>query len=329
MADDNILGSFRSDGPVCRADSPAVSRNSACNNPLAELEPTTGRTDPSAVLGRSSGHSAETQFDWRQIAAALARESTQDWPFHESGYQERSIHLTTADSCYSEKLDADSGMGDRPDQIEPSRSAVTGSHEEEQFPERGPPPEHFYDNRLSARRTNALLTAGLLVGCGILGTVGANGYSIYYSVSRPTDAPVISAEKPSNKVLPRSVTGTYRKPIQDRLGEKVAEEQIVTRPEEPVTLLDLFSPNVILPARFTPSPGPDSSVKSNFAGRIDATPASKTARTVADRSAALPTQAASFPAIAAPRQPRVSKQIPLLTKTSAARSPSILKPKRA
>ncbi|HEY4404045.1 MAG TPA: hypothetical protein VGN55_05265, partial [Xanthobacteraceae bacterium] len=82
MADDNILRSYRSIDPVRRANAPAAPKDAAASDPLAELARLIGQSDPFAELERNSGHAAEPRqraeppaSDWRQTAAALARES--------------------------------------------------------------------------------------------------------------------------------------------------------------------------------------------------------------------------------------------------------------
>src|ERR1700681_74114 len=91
MADDNIVRSYRSNEPARRATAPAAPRASARDagggDPLAELARLIGQSDPFADLDRTSRPSTGARqladsppSDWRQTAAALARESMRDAP---------------------------------------------------------------------------------------------------------------------------------------------------------------------------------------------------------------------------------------------------------
>ena len=123
-----------------------------------------------------------------------------------------------------------------------------------------PADERFYDDPPRARAANGLVTAIVLVGCGILGTAGAYGYRTYYSGPRSTDAPIISADKSAIKVVPAPADGDAQsgKSVQQRVGS--ANERVVTRQEEPVAIPDPSGPRVVLPAPFTPSQGPGPAV---------------------------------------------------------------------
>jgi SPOR domain len=140
--------------------------------------------------------------------------------------------------------------------------AQQGGHESENYFFDGaaaPADERFYDDPPRARAANGLITAVVLVGCGILGTAGAYGYRTYYSGPRSTDAPIISADKSAIKVMPAPADGDAPsgKLVQERVGS--ANERMVPRQEEPVAA-DPSGPRVVLPAPFTPSPGPGPAV---------------------------------------------------------------------
>jgi hypothetical protein len=147
------------------------------------------------------------------------------------------------------------------DRLHDPRHAVTqqSGHESENYFFDGaavaPAGDRLYDDPPRARATNGLVTAIVLVGCGILGTAGAYGYRSYYSGARSADAPIIAAEKLPNKMVPAPAAGDAQsgKAIQERIGS--ANERVVGRQEEPVTLTDPSGPRVVLPAPFTTSPG--------------------------------------------------------------------------
>ena len=94
----------------------------------------------------------------------------------------------------------------------------------------------FYDDPPRPRAAGGLTTALVVVGSVILGTAGAFGYRTYYSGVRPVDAPIISADKSPNKVVPASTGGDAQsgKSIQERVGG--GNERVVTRQEEPIAL---------------------------------------------------------------------------------------------
>jgi SPOR domain len=192
-----------------------------------------------------------------------------------------------------------------------------------------PADDRFYDDPPRSRASNGLLTVAVLVGCGILGTAGAYGYRTFYSGVHPTDAPIISAEKSPSKMVPASAGADSSKSIQERLGERTANERVVGRQEEPVTLSDPNAARAALPAPFTTSPGsgpsfpPGPAVGSatpvqQSSGSSGAPSEPKKVRTVAIRpdgadpmarsaSGGSPPQTAASPAVATTRQPPASK----------------------
>jgi hypothetical protein len=182
-----------------------------------------------------------------------------------------------------------------------------------------PADDRLYDDPPRARATNGLVTAIVLIGCGILGTAGAYGYRTYYSGARPGDAPIIAAEKSPNKMVPAPPGGDSQSgKSSERVG--TANERVVPRQEEPVTLGDSNNPRVVLPAPFTTSPGPGPSAQAsapNPAALSAAATEPKRVRTVAIRpdgadpiarpiSAAAPAPQ-SAPSAAATRQPPAAK----------------------
>jgi hypothetical protein len=361
MADDNILRSYRSNAPARRANPPAAPRDSARDgggsDPLAELARLIGQSEPFADLERNSGHSTETRqradsqpSDWRQTAAALARESMRSAPAADPHFEQvdsaiaaarslraspheqfshpapsasfdRTAHaqLDYAGGSYGEEPHIDTSIDDRFHDAHGAHGAETqqGGQENENYFLDGaavPADERFYDDPPRSRATHGVLTAIVLVGCGILGTAGAYGYRTYYTGARPTDAPIIAAEKSPNKMVPASVGGDAGKSIQERLGEKAANERVVTRQEEPVTFADPSGPRVVLPAPFTTSPGPGPSVQSSSGAPSSAVPTEpKKVRTVAIRPdgvdpMAKPVSGAGAPLQTAPSQPTAARQ---------------------
>jgi hypothetical protein len=213
------------------------------------------------------------------------------------------------------------------DQFDDSRRAGAppdANESENYFFDGAPAPtdDRSYDDPPRRRATNGIVTAIVLIGCGILGTAGAYGYRTYYSGGRPTDAPIISAEKSPNKMVPAAGGGDSQsgKSV-ERIG--AANERVVARQEEPVTLTDPNGPRVVLPAPFTTTPGPGPSAA--LPGGVPTEP--KKVRTVAIRpdgaadpmtvrpvggagSPPLQTAPAPAPSNAATRQPPATKPVP-------------------
>ena len=300
MADDNFVRSYRSNPRSASRDVPArdaPSRDVGGADPLAELARLIGQNDPFAAAGRSGGASSEArpraeapQSDWRATAAALARESMRNPPTSDSHYEQvdsavaaakslraapddRFGHYETesadqgeaygeyTDNYYDDAPGGDSRSGDAPYAAAAQEDTSAG---ETYFFDgaTAPADERFYDDPPRARRGNGLLTAVVLVGCGILGTAGAYGYRTYYSAAHAGDAPIIAPDKAPIKIVPAQASGDSGKSTQ----ESAQAEQVVKHYEDPLPLSDSVGstgpsgPRVALPAPFTPSPGPGPSV---------------------------------------------------------------------
>ena len=343
------------------------------SDPFADLE----RTSSHATQARQRTDSAPS--DWRKTAAALARESMREAPAADPHFEEVDSAIAAAKSlrtypddqlAYPEALSshaafdpafdraplAHGGYADGPhdepddgghidDRFDTSHhlAAQPSVHESENYFFDGAPAptdDHSYDDPPRGRATNGLVTAIVLVGCGILGTAGAYGYRTYYTGARPSDAPIISADKSPNKVVPAPAGGdSQSSKSTERLGG--SNERVVARQEEPVTLSDPSGPRVVLPAPFTTSPGPGPSVQGSpsvpsgpsteSSSAQGASTEPKKVHTVPIRpdggdqvmarpvaGAALPlTPAAPSAPTAAPRQPPAAKPITAPSRNSA------------
>jgi hypothetical protein len=319
---------------------------------LAELARLIGQSDPFAEYDRNSAHATEAQpradqppSDWRKTAAALARESMRAPPAADSHFEQVDSAITAAKSLrvspddqfahpashavFDQAAGPALGYADGPYDDEPQ----TGSHLDDRLHDHtglqpsgqegenyffdgaaAPSDERFYDDPPRARKTNGLVTAVVLIGCGILGTAGAYGYRTYHSGVRPPDAPIISAEKLPNKMVPAPAGGD---PASGKSIERVSasNERVVTRQEEPVAFTDANGPRVVLPAPFTTSPGPGPLVQSSGAAtepkKVKTVPirpegADPTARPI-NVVGSPPQQLTSSPPTAATRQPPPSK----------------------
>ena len=251
--------------------------------PRADASPSDWRKT-AAAMARESMRAAPVadphfeQLDSAVAAARALRASPDDQPAYQAhddqlAYQPHPVHAGYDQAADPEVGYADSGYYEEPHggaQMDeglhaPHQAAAQGDHESENYFFDGAPvpsEERVYDDPPRARATNSLVTVAVLIGCGILGTAGAYGYRTYHSGTGATDAPIISADKTPNKVVPAAAGGDQGKSV-ERVG--AANERVVPRQEEPVTLPDPSSQRGVLPAPFTTSPGPGPSVQTNAA----------------------------------------------------------------
>jgi hypothetical protein len=229
-------------------------------------------------------------------------------------------HGDYADGRYDDEPQIGGHMHDRLHSAQRAGTQQSGHEGENYFFDgaAAPADDRSYDDPPRARATNGLLTAVVLVGCGIVGTAGAYGYRTYYSGAHPADAPIISAEKSPNKMVPAPGDSQSGKSIQERIG--ASNERVVTRQEEPVTLSDPGGPRVVLPAPFTTSPGSGPSVQSGPAPVGGAAAEPKKVRTVAIRPEGADPMARPAGVVGSP-PPQTAPSPPLATRQPPATKP--------
>jgi hypothetical protein len=121
-----------------------------------------------------------------------------------------------------------------------------------------PHDDQAYDDAPRARSHSGLVTALALIGCAMLGTVGAYAYRSYSSPSGASHAPpVITADRSTpTKIVPAaSGDAQSNKSIQDRVAV-AGGEQLISKQEEPVSVREVgtvTNPRVVLPSPVTPS----------------------------------------------------------------------------
>jgi SPOR domain len=241
----------------------ALARESVRNPPAAD--PHFEQVDTAVAAAKSLRASPDDPFAHPASHTTLA---TIDRVIHDRAIPDRAAFDHAA---YDQAVVPQAGYADGPydepqigsyadDQFHDSRHAAApqdGHESENYFFDGAPTPtdDRSYDDPPRGRAKNGIVTAIVLIGCGMLGTAGAYGYRTYYSGARPTDAPIISAEKSPNKMVPAPSGGDSQsgKSV-ERIG--ALNERVVTRQEEPVTLSDPNGPRAVLPAPFTTSPGP-------------------------------------------------------------------------
>jgi hypothetical protein len=246
----------------------ALARESMRNPPAAD--PHFEQVNTAIAAAKSLRASPDDAFAHPASHTTLA---TIDRVIHDRAIPDRAIQDRAAfdHAAYDQAAVPQAGYADGPydepqvgshadDQLHDSHYAAApqdGHESENYFFDGAPAPtdDRSYDDPPRGRAKNGIVTAIVLIGCGILGTAGAYGYRTYYSGVRPTDAPIISAEKSPNKMVPAPSGGDSQsgKSV-ERIG--AANERVVARQEEPVTLSDPNGPRVVLPAPFTTSPGP-------------------------------------------------------------------------
>lgn len=121
-----------------------------------------------------------------------------------------------------------------------------------------------YDDAAPARRRGGMTVVMAILGLAVVGTAGAYGYRTMFaggsgSTSQP---PVITADKTPPKVVPAQNEGSS-KLIQDRIGDRGQNEQVVSREEQPVNVRQAAGqgrsafpdPNGVATSPFPPPPG--------------------------------------------------------------------------
>lgn len=279
------------------------------------------RASPDDPFAHPAPHSARTAFD----QGAFDHGAFDHGAFDQAPLHHAPVHQGDyADSPYDDEPQIGDHIDDR---LRTPHVAQQGGHDSESYffdGEAAPTDERFYDDPPRGRATNGLVTAIVLVGCGILGTAGAYGYRTYYSGALPIDAPIISAEKSPNKMVPAPAGADSQsgKSIQERVG--ASGERVVTRQEEPVTLSDPSGPRGVLPAPFTTSPGSGPAAVQSSPVPAGATTEPKKVRTVPIRpdggadpmarpvggAGSPPQQISPSPVIATTRQPPAAKPAP-------------------
>ena len=255
-----------------RTSAPVAETRQRADSPPSDWRKTAAALARESMRDPSAGDPRFEDVD-SAIAAAKSLRASHDDPFahpadhyasHDADFDQPAAPRSNyADTAYDDEPHVGgqfasqfAGHGD--DRLRDPQPAGTqpGGHESENYFFDGaaaPADERFYDDPPRMRATNGLITAIVLVGCGILGTAGAYGYRTYYSSARATDAPIIPAEKSPSKMVPAGSDQQAGKSIQERMG--ASNERMVTRQEEPVAIPDPNGARGVLPAPFTSSPG--------------------------------------------------------------------------
>jgi hypothetical protein len=233
---------------------------------LAELARLIGQSDPFAEFGqKTSGESPAPPaqpppLDWNarparpQSASTLAddqRYRPQDMDYHTSApYGLPPVettpvvpHALSPGSGHGHSQGYDNHPGLAPD-YDPSGYAPEPRH--------GAGADGIYDDVPPPRRRISIMAIAGIFALVVMGTAGALGYRALFGSSGSAPPPVIMAETKPSKIVPPSKGGTQSaKLINDRIGEKLQGEQIVSREERPVQL-NVKPPQTGAPANTTP-----------------------------------------------------------------------------
>jgi hypothetical protein len=316
MADDHTLGSYRSNDPHRRAAEPShPNEKTGASDPLAELARLIGQRDPFAEFGRSNSRQTK-----RQVQEPLPASAADQWrapapeqQFAADDTSGRDAYASTPDYALPSAHDvrgAESHVyeevplaadhqgqyhGDHYDEDHLHEEQV---HEEQQHADQSqggygadqyyqddvpltPNDDDMYDDPPRARQRGGLTTALALVGCALLGTVGAYAFRSYYAEPSATQSPpIITADNSTpTKIVPASA-GEPGKGAQDR---PVSAEQLVSKQEEPVALKESApqaAPRLAAPA---PAAAAGSAAQQPSAGSAPASTEPKKVRTVVIR----------------------------------------------
>jgi hypothetical protein len=224
------------------------------NDPLAELARLIGQTDPFAEFGakqpQQPQRAQQPQHDTRQNWAPLPQATPQAMPGYEQGGA--SAHDPYPAQAYEQAAPA----GYENDQYYANDGYAEDQVDYDDVPPRRP------------RRLGVIAVAAV-VGLAVVGSAAAFGYRALFGTSGSSPPPVIKAETTPTKVVPPSKTDSQsNKLIYDRVGDRGANEKIVSREEQPVDISKTAQPTAF-PATMSGGQPPATSVSNSGAPSLD------------------------------------------------------------
>jgi hypothetical protein len=242
MADDGYRKPFRSDDSFGRTT--GVSQSSGvgapASDPLAELARLIGQTDPFAEFGRTQRAASEMPAE---PVAPAPRSLPQFEPSHYAQAGQSSYPADHYDAPQyglpfgaQPNSQADYGQGVAA-QLPPGQSYPDGpGYDPAMFAQDHlPGQDAYYDDVPPPRRRLGVLAIAGVFALAVVGTAGALGYRAMFGSSGSAPPPVIKADATPSKVVPAATTQS-NKLINDRIGEKIQSEKLVSREEQPVDL---------------------------------------------------------------------------------------------
>jgi hypothetical protein len=270
------------------------------------------------------GYGAHEQHSDRRVYDEVPLAADQHGQ-HQGQYAEQHAQYAEQQAQYAEQHGGDDRLHESQQYAE---DANGGYDAEQQYYQDDvpfePQEDELYDDPPPARPRSTLVTVLALVGCALLGTVGAYAYRSFSSGPASSEPPpVITADNSTpTKIVPASAGDAQSgKADTDRVAN-ADKEQLVSKQEEPVTLKD---PAPAAPPRIVPPPSAASAQgtaqsPSNGSGLASTEP--KKIRTVTIRPDGSDTSGkpVGVPAPAAPTAAPTTSQRPAATPPAPAAS---------
>jgi cell division protein FtsN len=119
------------------------------------------------------------------------------------------------------------------------RAPAMGGYDDGGYDPNGPlygEDQDFYDDAPPPRRRMGVLAIGAVFALAVIGTAGAFGYRTLFGSVSSGPPPVIKADTKPVKIVPDKDTAQQTKLINDRVGDRVGDQKMVSREEQPVDL---------------------------------------------------------------------------------------------
>ncbi|MGE0565579.1 MAG: SPOR domain-containing protein [Pseudolabrys sp.] len=237
MADDGYRKPLRADDSFGRTT--GASASSGANDPLAELARLIGQTDPFAEFGRNqrAADAPQERASEPHIPRAFTPfEQAEPAPQVADPYQQQQYGLPLAAQP--------NAPADYPPPVAAQRFHDGQGYDPGTFaPEQLQPGQDLYYDDVPPRRSRvSILAIAGVFALAVIGTAGALGYRALFGGSGSAPPPVIKADTAPSKVVPPATTAQTNKLINDRIGDKVQGERLVSREEAPVDLARQATP---------------------------------------------------------------------------------------
>ncbi|MGE0063343.1 MAG: SPOR domain-containing protein [Xanthobacteraceae bacterium] len=243
MADDGYRKPFRSDdsfGRTTGASSlPSSASQPAASDPLAELARLIGQTDPFAEFGRTQRGASDMTAE--SVAPAPRALPSFDPPHYDPPAPPHHYEPSQFGLPFGAQPNSQPDYGQAPGHA--PQLAGQGYHDGPGYDPAVFAQDHmqagqdaYYDDVPPPRRRLSVLVIAGVFALAIVGTAGALGYRAMFGSSGSAPPPVIKAESAPSKVVPPAATAQSNKLINDRIGEKIQSERLVSREEQPVDL---------------------------------------------------------------------------------------------
>lgn len=265
MADDHNQRPYRSNGPAGTG-----AGASAGNDPLAELARLIGQNDPFSEFGRPAAARApaatapawppQSQPAPQPVAPAPAAPSMEQPYYGAPGFAARQPYgndlyqVDPATPVYGEPLGGVPAYSPEPAEFDAPFHAESSDPFNSQFPGDA---EHddFYDDVPPNRRRIGIIAIAGIFALAVIGTAGAFGYRAIFGSSSSSSGPppVIKADGAPSKIVPAAASkdAQANKLITDRMNERGQGEKLVSRQEQPVSVMP---GNGVIPGANAPLP---------------------------------------------------------------------------